>query len=286
MTQQIDTTPIETPPGSAAPQAQRGRSVRGRGRLLASVIGLPILGVVATVGAWWAAVIAFDIRPIFLPAPPDIVRAYGVRPDHMMEQTWATLVATLYGFALAVLAGLVMAVAVAASRTVNRALMPQIVAINAIPKVAIAPLLIVWLGFGQSTRVVLAFLISFFPIVVAAIAGLNSVPSDLGELSRSLSASRWQTFVKIRFPWALPQIFVGLKLGITLAVIGTVVAEMQVPNAGLGAVIKIAAATSDTPRAFAAIVLLMVLSVALFYAVVAAERLVVPWARATSAYAE
>lgn len=279
MTQQTETPqPPLARDQPATPGPQRG------GFDLASAIGLPILGVIATVGAWWLATIVFDIKPIFLPAPPEILSTFGNRPDHLMEQTWATLWATLLGFGVSVVAGLLLAVAVTASRAVNRALLPQIVAINAIPKVAIAPLLIVWLGFGQSTRVVLAFLIAFFPIVVATMAGLISVPADLGELSRSLSASRWQTFTKIRFPWALPQIFVGLKLGITLAVIGTVVAEMQVPNAGLGAVIKIAAASSDTPRAFAAIILLMVLSVGLYYAVVALERLALPWARATSAY--
>jgi NitT/TauT family transport system permease protein len=248
-----------------------------------STIVLAIAGVIVTIGAWWLATILFDIRPTLLPAPPEVVDAFGNRPDHLAEQTWASLRATLLGFAFAVVAGLVLAVAVTASRLVNRAFLPQIVAINAIPKVAIAPMLIVWLGFGESPRVVLAFLISFFPIVVATMAGLTSVPADLGELARSLSASRVQTFIKIRFPWALPQVFVGLKLGITLAVIGTVVAEMQVPNQGLGAVIKTSSASSDMARAFAGIVLLMALSVSLFYLVVAIERLTLPWARATAA---
>jgi NitT/TauT family transport system permease protein len=114
-------------------------------------------------------------------------------------------------------------------------------------------------------------------------AGLTSTPAEYGDLARSLSASRWQTFVKIRVPWALPQVFVGLKLGMTLAVIGTVVGQLARPSGGLGRVILIAGQNSNTTRAFAAITLLMVVSIVLFYTVVAAERLLLPWARATAA---
>jgi NitT/TauT family transport system permease protein len=114
-------------------------------------------------------------------------------------------------------------------------------------------------------------------------AGITSTPAEMGELSRSLSASAWQAYLKIRLPWALPQVFVGLKVAISLAVIGAVVAEISNPSGGLGAVIVLSGMSFDTPLAFAAIVLLALLSTTLFYLVVALERLMVPWARAISA---
>jgi NitT/TauT family transport system permease protein len=259
-----------------------GRRRRPHWRLLATV-GLPVLGAVVTIGGWWAGTAVFDIRPVFLPSPPDIVEALSRQPAHLLRQAWITLTQTLIGFALAASTSLVLAVALTASRTVNQSVLPQIIAINAVPKVALAPLLVVWLGFGSTPKIVLAFLICFFPILVASMAGLTSTPTELNELARSLVASRWQTFLKIRLPWALPQIFVGLKVGISLAVIGSVVAEMQVPNAGLGAVIVVSGATSDTPLAFAAMTLLAVMSICLFYVVVVAERLLLPWARQITA---
>jgi NitT/TauT family transport system permease protein len=250
---------------------------------LLGTVGLPVLGGVATISGWWALTAVFDIRSIFLPAPPDVVEAFTRDPAHLLRQARATLTQTLIGFAFATSTSLVLAIALTASRTVNQSVLPQIIAINAVPKVALAPLLVVWLGFGSTPKIVLAFLICFFPILVASMAGLTSTPTELNDLARSLVASRWQSFAKIRLPWALPQIFVGLKVGISLAVIGSVVAEMQVPNAGLGAVIVVSGATSDTPLAFAAMALLAVISICLFYLVVAAERLLLPWARQITA---
>jgi NitT/TauT family transport system permease protein len=127
---------------------------------------------------------------------------------------------------------------------------------------------------------VLVVLICVFPIVVATMAGLTSTPAELAELSRSLSASAWQTYLKIRLPWALPQVFTGLKVAVSLAVIGAVVAEISHPDGGLGAVIVLSGMSLDTPLAFAAIVLLALLSTALFYLVVGLERWLVPWSRA------
>src|SRR5262249_10745701 len=138
---------------------------------------------------------------------------------------------------------------------------------------------VVWLGFGDAPKIVMVALISFFPIVVATMAGLTSTPTDLRELSRSLSASWAQTYLKFRLPWAIPQIFTGLKVGITLAVIGAVVSEIASPQHGLGAVVLLSGQSLDTPLAFSAITLLALMSVALFYLVVGVERLLLPWAK-------
>ncbi|BCJ40117.1 ABC transporter permease [Actinoplanes ianthinogenes] len=245
-------------------------------------VALPIAGVLGTIAVWWAATVVFGIRQIILPAPPDIVAAFRAQPGYLLRETGATATETLTGFGLAVVAGLVVAVLLTAWRAVERAMLPVLVALNSIPKVALAPLLVVWLGFGSRPKVVLVVLICVFPVVVATMAGLTSTPAELGELSRSLSASPWQTYVKIRLPWALPQVFTGLKVAVTLAVIGAVVAEINNPGNGLGAVIVQSGMSLDTPLAFAAITLLAVLSTTLFYLVVALERWLVPWARAIS----
>ncbi|MFC7534159.1 ABC transporter permease [Actinoplanes sp. GCM10030250] len=243
---------------------------------------LPLAGSVVAIGLWWAATAVFGIRTFFLPAPPDIVAAFRRQPGYLLREAGATLTATVTGFGIAVVTGLLLAVLLTAWRALERATLPVLVALNSVPKVAVAPLLVVWLGFGARPKIVLVVLICFFPVVVATMAGLSSTPAELGELSRSLSASVVQSYVKIRLPWALPQVFVGLKVAISLAVIGAVVAEINNPTSGLGAVIVLSGMSFDTPLAFAAIALLALLSTALFYLVVTLERLLVPWARAIS----
>jgi NitT/TauT family transport system permease protein len=270
-------------PGSAGGKATSERRLAAAGRVVFWQAVLPVVGVVVTIAAWWALTHVFQIPTLFLPSPPDIVNAMVNNWQLLMEESWVTVLETLAGFALGGSAGLIGAAVLASSPTLERATLPLVVALNAIPKVALAPLLIVWLGLGSAPKVALAALICFFPIMIAAMAGLTATPSELGELARSLSASRWQMFAKVRVPWALPQVFVGLKLGMTLAVIGTVVAQLARPSGGLGAVILVSGQSVNTSLAFAAITLLMVISITLFYTVVLAERLLLPWARETTA---
>ncbi|MEV6636221.1 ABC transporter permease [Actinoplanes sp. NPDC051470] len=240
----------------------------------------PVVTAAGAVALWWWLTDAFDVRPFFLPSPPDIVTAFRAQPAYLLAELGHTVTSTLLGYGLATAAGVLIAIGLTASDLVRRATLPLLVAVNAVPKVAIAPLLVVWLGFGLQPKIVLVVLISFFPIVLSASAGLTSLPIELTELSRSMAASRWQAYARFRLPWALPQIFVGLKVGATLAVIGAVVAEISNPQTGLGAVIALSSVNADTPLAFAAVLLLALLSVALFYGVVALERLALPWARA------
>ncbi|GLY07131.1 MULTISPECIES: ABC transporter permease [Actinoplanes] len=239
---------------------------------------LPLAGAVGAIGLWWGATVLFGIDAFFLPAPPDIVAAFLAQPGYLLREAGNTLTGTVVGFAVAVAAGLLLAVLLTAWRGLERATLPVLVALNSVPKVAVAPLLVVWLGFGNRPKIVLVVLICFFPVLVATMAGLTSTPVEIAELGRSLSASSWQTYLKLRLPWALPQVFVGLKVAISLAVIGAVVAEISNPGEGLGTVIVMSGMSFDTPLAFAAIVLLALLSTALFYLVVACERLLVPWA--------
>jgi NitT/TauT family transport system permease protein len=258
-----------------------GRSARS----LLSRAGLPAAGAVTLVAGWWLATIVFHIQRLLVPTPADVVGVFGRLPVFLATNAVVTLVETLVGFGLAAVAGLVIGVALTSSRVIERAFLPTLVTVNSIPKLAVAPLLTVWLGFGQGPKVFMVFLLCFFPIVLATMAGLASTPADLGEVARSLSATRLQTFVKIRIPWALPQIFVGLKVGVSLAVIGAVVGEFTSTGTdkGLGAVIVMSGASADTPLAFAAVAILAVMSVGLFYLLAAVERWLLPWVRETAA---
>lgn len=248
-------------------------------RDLLSAVGLPVLGVAVALAGWWGAVELFHVRPVFVPSPLAVVEAFGREPDYLTKETWNTLYRLLIGFALASVGGLVIALLMSWSRTLYRAVMPLFLALNAVPKVAVAPLLVVWMGFGSAPNIVMVVLICLLPVLVSTMAGLAATPSDLGELARSLTASWWQTYRKVRLPWAMPHVFVGLKLAITLAVIGEVVAELNNPNSGLGAIVVLAGQSGDTALAFAAIVILSVFGVVLYYLVALVERLVLPWAR-------
>jgi NitT/TauT family transport system permease protein len=234
------------------------------------------------VAVWWLVVDLFEVEAYILPSPVAVVEAFVRQPGDLLKQIRPTLVETVEGFGLAVFVGLTIALAVTTVRVLHRMFYPVIVAVNAVPKLALAPLTIAWFGIGQVSRVALVFLVCFFPVVVSAIAGLTSTPADLAHLARALSASRGQTFRKVRLPSALPHIFVGLKVAVSLAVIGAVISEFTGTPEGLGFAVNSYAGIGKTPEAFAAIILLSVLSMALFYLVVLLERRVVPWARDTT----
>jgi NitT/TauT family transport system permease protein len=263
----------------ASPLPGRTRPARAT---LFGQIGLPVLGVVGTVALWWWVTWQFDIRTFWFPSPADVIESMRINTKPLVQQSWITIYETLAGFGIGASGGLLLAIALSSLPALQRALLPLIVALNAIPKVALAPLFMVWFGLNHAPKIAMAASICFFPIMIATMAGLGSTPAELGELARSLSATRLQHFLKVRVPWALPQVFVGLKLGMTLALIGAVVAQIARPSGGLGTMILLAQQNANTSLIFAVIVLLTVISVALFYLVVLAERLLIPWARETT----
>jgi len=254
-------------------------SVRRSTTALALLV--PVLGTVGVVLLWWLAIGVFDIQDYILPTPGAVVEAFAEQPGYMMGSAWVTLYETLVGFALTMAGGLLIGMLLASSRTIEQALNPTLVALNAVPKFALAPLLVVWMGFGHGPKIVMVILVCFFPVVLSTVTGLTSTPTDLVELARSLSASRWQTFAKVRLKSALPQIFVGLKTAMPLAVIGATVGELFGGAAGLGFVIQ-NVVSSDTALAWVAIALLALMSIVLFYALVVVERLMLPWVRETT----
>lgn len=239
---------------------------------------LPAAAIAGMVGLWWLATIVFGWKTFLVPTPKDVWFELG-RQRHLLPGHFqTTLVETLEGFGLAIGIGVPVAILIAYSRILESTIYPALVALNAIPKIAIAPLLVIWMGFGAGPKVAMVVLICFFPIVISTATGLKSTPAELVDLARSLSASPLQQFVKVRFPASLPYVFVGLKVAIALAVIGAVVGEFVGATKGLGYVIIASGQNANTSLAFASIVLLSLMSIVLFYALVFAERLLVPWA--------
>jgi NitT/TauT family transport system permease protein len=249
------------------------------GRISRAVL-LPVTGVVLAIGAWWLATVVFPVNPALVPGPGAVLGAFRQLPGYLLAQTGHTTVEVLAGFAAAVVVSAVIALTLVWSPVVERMTFPLLLALNSVPKVAVAPLLVLWFGFGQTPKVIIVLLVCFFPVVISMVTGLSSTPPEFIELARSLEAPAWRTFLKVRVPSALPQVFVGLKVAMTLAVIGAVISEFQAGTvAGLGFVIAVSTGQTETAQTFAAIVLLALLSIALFYALVAVERLLIPWAR-------
>jgi NitT/TauT family transport system permease protein len=244
-------------------------------------LGLPILGAVGAVALWWSATVVFGIRPFFLPAPPDIVAAFRAQPAYLLREAGATVTETTVGFGIAVLTGLLLSVALTVWRALERATLPVLVALNSVPKVAVAPLLVVWLGFGPRPKIVLVVLICFFPIVVATMAGLTSTPAELGELSRSLSASVWQTYLKIRLPWALPQVFVGLFMGLGASFSVLITAEMMGVKAGLGWYLQWAQGWAAYANMYAALLVMAALCSGLITLLFKVRDRVLSWQKGT-----
>lgn len=243
----------------------------------------PLATFALAIAGWWLAVRLLDIPTFVLPAPPEVATAVAEHRTYLLRHAGQTLGHALGGFGVAAGGGVAVAMLLATSGWLRGSVFPLLVALQAVPKVALAPLLVVWLGFGPSSKVALVVLLCFFPVVVNTSAGLAATPTELVELARSLTASRRQTLVKLRLPAAMPYLFAGLKVAISLALIGAVVAELTTPNAGLGTIILRSGQAANTALAFAAVTLLAGIGIALYYSLVLAEWRLLPWARATTA---
>jgi NitT/TauT family transport system permease protein len=238
---------------------------------------LPVATFVALVVLWEVGVRVFRVPTFVLPAPSAIALEAWAARAQLPGHTWTTLWEALAGFALSIAIGVPLAVLIAASPLLRNTIYPLIVVTQSVPKIAIAPVLIMFVGVGEMPKISIAFLVAFFPIVVDTATGLNAVPPELVELSRSLKASRLQEFVKIRFPTAIPFIFSGLKIAVALSVVGAVVGEFVQADRGLGYLIVVATSYWKTPLAFAAMVLLSAMGIALFALVALVERVCFPW---------
>lgn len=239
----------------------------------------PILGTAAILLIWQGYTDIFRISTIVLPSPTDIFQSTIVNFPILLRHLWPTLLECVLGFALAIGIGVPMAVMVSNSRILNLTLYPILIAMQSVPKVAIAPIIIVWFGLGIESKLAIAFLVAFFPIVVDTATGLRSTPKGLLELARSLRASPWQVFYKVQLPAALPFVFAGAKVAVTLTVIGAVIGEFVGSSEGLGNLLLTANSQLNGPLAWAALVWLSVLGIALFGVVALIERFAMPWAK-------
>jgi len=237
----------------------------------------PPLGIVLSLLLWHWFCVQFKIPTSALPTPVQVFDAAVARWDLLLSESWVTLKETLYGFLLALALGIPIAVAVSNSVTLNLMFSPILVALQSVPKVALAPILLVWFGTGIESKLAIAWLVAFFPIVVDTSAGLQSTPRELLELARSLRASRWQVFTKVQFPAALPFVITGSKVAVTLAVIGAVIGEFVGSSEGLGFLLLSATSQINTPLAFAALFALALLGIVAYLLVVVVERLLAPW---------
>ena len=245
--------------------------------------GLPVLLLAALVGAWQVAATtgaiadALRLEDFLVPAPSEIASSLWENRALLADNAWVTLKEVLLGFGCALVAGLSFAVALHLSETLRRAAYPLLVASQTIPIVVIAPILVVWFGYGIGPKLGIVALICFFPITVNALDGLRSVDPDAIKMMRTLDASRWQTFRRIEAPTALPYAFSGAKIAVAVAVIGAVFGEWAGSSSGLGHLMLQDNAQLETARLFASVVILSAMAIALFGLLALAERRIVTW---------
>jgi NitT/TauT family transport system permease protein len=227
--------------------------------------------------AWELFCRASRVSPVLLPPPSAVWSVLSGNWEILFQQSVPTTLETIASFAAATLLGVALAVAITFSAWVREALYPNIVMFQLIPKIALAPLFIVWLGVGSRSCIVVAVFIAFFPVVVSTATGLVSAKPEVLRLCRSLTASEWQMFRLARFPYAMPFVFAGMKVGVTMAMIGVIVGEFITAQAGLGYIIMFASSAGETATVLAAIVLLCAIGLALFGFVALGEMAVRRW---------
>lgn len=247
------------------------------GRDLFLTFVLPTLAIVGILLAWQMLAGIFEIPKWLLPSPLDILVAFWRWKADLVIHILTTLYETVVGFLLAVAIGIPLAVLMTYSRVVQSILYPILAAVQSVPRTAIAPLLLVWIGAGELPKIVIVFLISFFPIVINTLTGMRHVEEELLDLTASLCATKGQTVWQIRFPNAIPYAFSAFKMSITLSVVGAVIGEFVGADRGLGYMILIAASQLKTDLAFVCIGLLAILGMGLFGCIAMLERLFLPW---------
>lgn len=256
----------------ATSQGSRSGVLRATRRLLAAG-----LYVAALVLVWQMIIQVFGLRSYLLPSPGGVQRAAYDNAALLATSAWVTTVEALAGFALAVVIGVGLAIMIVYSKPLRSFVLPSLVAVNATPKVAVAPILIIWLGLGMQSKIAMAFLLSFFPIVINSARGMAEVQSDLIDYFRLLRASPFQTFLKARLPNSLPAMFDGFKIALPIAMIGAVIGEFIASQEGIGRQIIVAYSGFRTELVFAAVMTIAVISTILFELLVLAERVLLRW---------
>jgi NitT/TauT family transport system permease protein len=238
----------------------------------------PALAFLVLALIWEKAVDLFQIKRYLLPPLSQVLKTFWTSRGVLLENTAITAEEVLYGYVLAVLGGLALGLAIFASTFMRRTIYPTIVLFQGLPKIALAPLMVVWFGYGLSSKVLMAFLFAFFPIVISTLGGLAGTPSHLIEHFRAIGASPWTTFRRLRLPSALPSFIDGCKMAMPLAVIGAIAGEFVGSEKGLGSLILLANANARTDLLFAALIAISILAGVLYVLVELAAKRV--WWRA------
>jgi putative hydroxymethylpyrimidine transport system permease protein len=238
----------------------------------------PAALVALLIGGWELLAELGHVENYLLPAPSEVASALWRDRDLLAPDAWVTAREVLLGFALALLVGVAIAIALHLSPLLRRAVYPLVVASQAVPVVVIAPILVIWFGFGMTPKLIVIALICFFPIVVNTLDGLEGTERDQVKMMRTLGASRLDLLRRLELPSSLPFFFSGAKVAVAVAVIGAVFGELVGSDAGLGHAIQVGTAELETARVFAAVLILSAMAIALFGALTLIERRVIPWA--------
>ncbi|SEQ27106.1 NitT/TauT family transport system permease protein [Faunimonas pinastri] len=242
--------------------------------------------IIALLVIWEVGVRVTHTPEFVLPSPSRIAEEFVAYWPRLLVQSTYTVAEILIGFVCSVLIGVPLAVLVTYSRFADRAIYPLIVTSQTVPKVAIAPLMVAWFGYGVTPKIVIVVLLTFFPIVINSVVGLKASSAEMLYLARSMGANSWQTFWKFRLPQAMPNMFAGFKLATVMAVIGAIVAEFVGSDVGLGYVIQVAGSSFNITRQFGAIVMISIIGMIFFMAMEWAEKVIVPWKSSSSAVGE
>jgi len=250
-------------------------------KTIRSILG-KLLGVAVFLGIWQGAIEVFEIKKYVLPSPILVFKSL-FDPAMIAKNKWLLNIGTTAGeiflsFFVTLAAGVILALIIAWSKTLNKLVMPVMVLLNSIPKIALAPLFLLWFGYGLRTNTLVAVLVAFFPVVINTVTGLIEIDDNLLDLVNYLGATKLQIFTKIRIPNALPHLFAGLKTSATMCVTGSIVGEFIASKAGLGRLLRSAQANIDMATMFACLLLLSCIGLLFFRLIAIAEKICMPWA--------
>jgi len=241
-------------------------------------LAMPWMAMAVFLIVWELACIVFDLPEILLPRPTRVFTVFVQRIDILLAFCWDTLWTTVLGFAIAIVGGVMLGVLIGASPLVYAGLYPLLIAFNAVPKVAIVPILMIWVGVGALPAIITAGVISFFPIVVNVATGLATIEPEMIDVLNSLGASRFEILRKVGIPRAMPYLFASLKVAITLAFISSVISETVGGNRGIGFLMLSAGARNDAPTTFAGLFAIAIMGVAMYAVCVLVEKRMTRWA--------
>lgn len=239
---------------------------------------LPWLVILAIFVVWELAVRLFNIEQFVLPTPSAIFASFWQWHWSILAEAWQTFMTTAIGFAFAIVFGLLAGVAIGSSSLVYDGFYPALIGFNTIPKVAVVPILVIWFGIGTVPAIITAFLLSFFPILVNVATGIATMEPELQDVLRALGAKRWQVITKVGLPRSMPYFFASLKVSITVAFVGSIVAETVASNSGIGNLMLVASSRFDVPLAFAGLLVTSVMGIGMYAVASTIERRMTGWA--------